>query len=171
MPPLVDDVQVKRHLDPAKLLDGVDGLCGSRIFGQGEDPGVHEAAGGPFAMLKDFGNFAGRMLAAHQLADLVGERFWKPVDQRRGVVRRKLLEEPDDFTGRARSQQRCTHIDAEFGDHLNRQPGVGGCHRIDGGPPLVIVEGAQNLGNVDRMPFLQQVQEVSGRTDAQQSSD
>jgi hypothetical protein len=81
------------------------------------------------------------------------------------------LEQPDDFTGRPGRQQSRTHIDAEFGDHLNGQAGVGGRHRIDSGSPLVIVESPQDLGNVDGMPLLQQVQEVSGRTNAQQSSD
>jgi len=122
-------------------------------------------------MLKDFGNFGGRTLATHQLADFVGERFGEPIDQRRGIVGRKFLEKPDDFTSRPGGEQGRPHIHAEFGDHLDGEPGVRGCHRIDGSSSLVIVEGAQNLGNVDGMPLLQQVQEVSGRTNAQQSSD
>jgi len=122
-------------------------------------------------MLKDFGDFGGRTLPAHQLADFVGEWLGEPIDQRRGVVRRKFVEKPDDFTGRPGSKQSRTHIDAELGDHLDGQPGIGGRHRVDGSSPLVIVEGTQDLGNVDGMPLLQQVQEVSGRTNAQQSSD
>jgi hypothetical protein len=35
----------------------------------------------------------------------------------------------------------------------------------------VVIERAENLGDVDRVPLLQQIQEVSGRTNTQQSPD
>jgi len=105
------------------------------------------------------------------LADFVGERVREPVDERSGIVGRKFLKKPDDFTRWAGREESRTHIDAELGDHLHGQPGVGGRQRIYGGSPLVIVEGAKDFGYVDGMPLLQQIQKVSGRTNAQQPPD
>jgi hypothetical protein len=122
-------------------------------------------------MPKDFGNLGGRMLAAHQLADFVGERFGEPVHQRRSIVGCKFLKKADDFSGRTRREQSRAHIDAQLGDDLHRQGGVRGRHRIDGRPPLVVIEGAEDFGYVDGMPLLQQIQKVSGRTNAQQPPD
>ena len=86
------------------------------------------------------------------------------IDQRRGVVGRELLEQTDDVGRRSRGQQRGAHVNAELGHHLHGEPGVGGGQRIDGCATLVIVQRTKDFRNVDGMPLLQQIQEVSGRT-------
>ena len=166
-----DDIDPALALSQPELLDRVHRFPGSGIFGQGEYPRIHDATRGPFGIFENFGNPRGRLLTTHLLADFVGERFGEPVDQCGGIVGCKFLKEPDDFTGGARTEQGRTHIDANLGDDLHGQTGVGGRHRVDSCPPLVVVEGAEDFGDVDGVPLLQQIQKVSGRTNAQQPPD
>ena len=153
------------------MLDGDDRFGGGGVLREGKYPRVHDATRGPFGILKNFGYLRGRLLTTHQLADFVGKRLGEPIDQRRGIVWRQFLQESDDVMGRPRGERRGTHVNPELGDDLHRQPRIGGRHRIHGGPAFVIVERAEDFGNIDGMPLLQQVQEVSGRTNAQQSTD
>ena len=70
-----------------------------------------------------------------------------------------------------RGQQRGAGLGAELGDGLHRQAAVALGEQRERGLAILVVQLAEDLGEVGRMLLLQQVQQVGGRTNAQQSLD
>ena len=131
---------------------------------------VHDAAGGLLVVLEQVLDDA-RFLRPHQVEDGRRQLFRQVVDQRRGVVGRDLLRELGDLFGRARREQRGARLRTELGDRLHRQPAVALGQQAERRLAILVRQLAEDLGEVGGVLLLQQVQQVGGRTNAQQSLD
>ncbi len=170
VPALVDDVEIEDHLDVAVGLELGDGLAHRHVFAQREDMRVHDAAGCLLVVLEQVLDDA-RLLRAHQVEDRRRQLLRQVVDQRRGVVGGNLLRELGDLFGRAGGEQRRARLRTELGDGLHRQPAVALGEQAEGRLAILVGQLAEDLGEVGGMLLLQQVQQVGGRTNAQQSLD
>ena len=107
----------------------------------------------------------------HQVEDGGRQLLRQVVDQRGGIVGGDLLRELGDLFGRAGGQQRRTGLGPELGDGLHRQTAVALGEQAERRLAILFGKVAEDLGEVGGMLLLQQVQQVGGRTDAQQSLD
>ena len=167
---LVDDVEIEDHLDVAVGLQLGDRLADRHVFAEREDMRVHDAAGRLLVVLEQVLDDA-RFLRAHQVEDGRRQLFRQVVDQRGGVVGRNLLRELGDLFGRPGGQQRRAGLGTELGDRLHRQAAVALGEQAERGLAVLVGKLAEDLGEIGGMLLLQQVQQVGGRTNAQQSLD
>jgi hypothetical protein len=96
MAPRVDDVEIEDHLHVARSLEGDDGLPRRHVFRKREDFRVHDAAGRLLVVLEQLADLVARALL-DQLEDGGRQRLGQVVDDRRGVVRREVVQETRDF--------------------------------------------------------------------------
>jgi hypothetical protein len=88
-----------------------------------------------------------------------------------GVVGRNLLRQPGDLFRRTGRQQRCARLGAKLRDGLHGEASVALGQQAERRLALFLDKLAEDLGQIGGMLLLQQVQQVSGRTNAQQSLD
>ncbi len=170
MAALVNDVEIEDHLDVAAALNLGDRFPNGDVFVQREDIGVHDAARGSLGVLEQVLDDA-RLLRAHQVENRGGQFLRQVVDQGRGIVRRDVLREFRDFLSRSSRQERGARFRAQLGDGLHGQAAVPIGQHGERGLAFLVLKLAEDLREVGRMLFLEKIQEVGGRTDAQQSPD
>ena len=170
VPPRVDDVEIEDHLHVARRLQLADPLAYRQVFGQREDVRVHDAPGGLLGELEQVADLSG-FLRAHQLEHRRRQLLWQVVHQGRRVVGGDLLNQLGDLFGRPVGQQLRGHLGPELGRRLHRQLGAAFDDDRKGGLAVALLQLAVHGGQIGRVLFLEQIEEVGGRTNAQQSSD
>jgi hypothetical protein len=93
------------------------------------------------------------------------------VDQGRGIVGGDLLGEARDLVSGAGGQQAPARLGSELRKRFHRQAAVAVDEQAERRFAVFVGELGEDLGEVGRMLLLQQVYQVGGRTDAQQSLD
>ena len=111
------------------------------------------------------------VLVAHPREDLGRHIVREPVDQRRRIVGRQLQEQLRQLVGRPLRQERVADLGVELAQRLHRETAVLRNEGVERGEPPGVREPAQDLGEVGRMLLLEEVDEVSGRTNPLQSLD
>ena len=170
VPALVDDVEIEDHLDVAVALQLGDGLAHRHVFAQREDIRVHDAAGRPLLVLEQVLDDL-RLLRPHQIEHRGRQVLRQVIDQRRGVVGRDFLRELGDLLGRTGGEQRCAGLGAELRQRLHGQTAVSVGQQAEGGLAILVGKLAEDLREVGGVLLLQQVDQVGGGTNAQQSLD
>jgi hypothetical protein len=163
-------VEIKNHLDVARVLQLGDRLADRHVFVEGEDMRVHDAAGGLLVVFEQVFDHA-RFLRAHQIEHGRRQLFRQVVDQRGGVVGRNFLRELGDLLGGARAEECGARFGAELGDRFHGQTPVALGEQAEGRLAVLVGKLAEDLGEVGGVLLLKQVQQVGSRTNAQQSFD
>ena len=157
MPPRVDDVQVKHHLDVARALQRRDGLAHRHVFGQREDVRVHDAAGGLLGVFEQVLDLAG-FLPAHQVKNRGLQLFRQVIDNGRRIVRRNQLDELGDLFRRPAGQQRGARFGTQLAERFHGEPVVAldedGKRRY----AIAVRELTENLREIGGMLLLEKIE-------------
>jgi len=167
MTPVVHHVEVEHHLDVAVPLDFGDRLTHGHVFVQREDMRIHDAAGSSFVVLEQVLDDPG-FFRAHQVEHGRGQFLRQVIDQCGSIVGRNFLCEPRNLFGGTGRQQRRAGFRAQLGDGLHGQPAVALGQQAERRIALLVLQFAEHLREVGGMLFLQEIQQVRGRANAQQ---
>ena len=127
-------------------------------------PAVCSGYSSRFSTLRGF-------LAAHQVEDRRRQVLRQVVDDGRGVVGRQLLDEARDLLGGPIGEQRGAGLRADLAERLHGELAVSLEEQRERGMALALLERAEDLREVGRVLFLQQIQQVRGGPDTQQPLD
>ena len=167
MVPLIDGVEVEHHLDVASALQLRDRLAHRQVLGEGEDVGVHDAAGGVLGEFEEFLDLR-VLLATHEVEDAARQLLGQRLDNRRGVVGLEFLNVASDVLGRAPLEQVRAHLGPELAQGLHGMPWAAVQQDVEGRLAVALGQVAEDAREIGRMLLLQQVQQVRARPDADQ---
>ena len=135
-----------------------------------EDFRVHDAAGRLLVVLEQVADFVARALL-DQLEDGGRERFGQVVDDRRGVVRRQIVQQPRDLLGRTIGEERGAALGAQLAERFHRELAVALDQEREGGVAILFAELGEDLREVRGMLFVEEIDEVRRRAEANQALD
>ena len=93
------------------------------------------------------------------------------IDQRGGIVRFDVLRQTGNLLGGPSRQERGAAFGTELGERLHGETAIALEQQRERRFAFLVGELSKNLGEVGGMLLLQQVDQVGGRTNAQQSLD
>ena len=135
-----------------------------------EDFRVHDAAGGLLVVFEQVADFVARAFL-DQLEDGGRQRFGQVVDDRRGVVRRQVVQQAGDLFGRPIGEERRAPFGPELAERLHRELAVALDEERERGVAILLAELGEDLREVGGMLLVQQVDEIRRRADANQALD